>query len=133
VDTFKEKLEIGVDIGEKLAAYYISDVLNKEVTLNSGFSREYDLLVNGKPVEVKLDVKSADTGQLILEHLSLLTHTAPTILFVLPSFYWISRKDAQFIVDTWPDKLKVGDDRRDGTPVKFTSQNFKQYFKCLKN
>ena len=101
------------------------------MTSSTGFNRSHDLLVNGKAVEIKTDIYSAKSGQLILEHQSLKTHTAPTILFVLPSFYWITRKNAQFIVDTWPDKLKIGDDLRDGTPVKLDSSNFKDYFKKL--
>lgn len=131
MDTFQEKLDVGL-AGEYIAAHYIENVLKKEVTLNSGFSRSHDLLVNGKRVEVKTDVYSAKSGQLVLEHQSLKTHTAPTLLFLIPTFYWITRKDAQFIVDTWPDTIIIGDDDRKGTPVKFNSSNFNEHFHLLK-
>lgn len=132
MDTFTQKLDIGL-AGEYLAQHYLENVLKHKVETTPGFNRHSDLLVNGKPVEIKTDVYSAKSRQIVLEHQSLKTHTAPTILFILPSFYWITRKDAQFIVDTWPDVIKIGDDLRPGTPVKFNSTNFNQYFKCLKN
>lgn len=117
--------------GEILAADYLK-WLGKDVAINPGTTlesrRRGDLIVNGVWVEVKTDFKACKTSNIVIEHQSLHTHTAPHYLYVIPYVYRISRENLQHLVDTWPDVVEIGDDKRAGTLIPLNSETFKQYF-----
>ncbi len=111
-------------LGHKVADIEITDY----GIPNLAVKRSRDLTVNGYPVEVKLDILAAKTGNICIEHRSLQTHTAPYYIWVVPSFYKVTKKQLEQLVREVPDVVEIGDDRRKGTLVKIDSQWFKQNF-----
>lgn len=132
VDTFTQKLKAGLQ-GEEIARVYLESLGHKvgHVANDQGFCRAQDIVVNGKPVEVKLDILAAKTGNICIEHRSLETHTAPYYLYILPTFYKTTQKNLQHLVDTFPDVVEIGDDKRRGTLVPINSSFFKEAFTKL--
>lgn len=131
MDTFETKLNVG-QAGEILTEYYLRDVHKKVVTPLPGFNRTGDLLVSSKPVEVKIDITSAKSQNLAIEHRSLETHTADHIIYVLPRFYYIKREDLIWLSAN-PDFKQVngGDDGRTQTLIPLNSEAFQKYFKKI--
>lgn len=132
MDTFTQKLKAGLQ-GEEIARVYleslghlVEDYWLPGETLET--RRSKDLFVNKVAVEVKLDIKAAKTGNICIEHQSLLTHQAPYYIYIIPTFYKITKKELQFLVDTWPDKKEIGDDKRMGTIVPIDSETFRENF-----
>lgn len=130
-DTFETKFKAG-NQGEEIARVYLESLGHVVILGNQardGVLRpESDLLVNGKPVEVKLDILSAKTGNIVIEHQSLKTHTAPFYIYVLPTFYKTTKAKLEHLVASHPDKVKIGDDQRDGTLIKIDSEWFREHF-----
>lgn len=138
MNTWDQKLKAGIQ-GEEIAKVYLESLghtvdlyIPDHQATALGLLRAMDLRVNGTPTEVKLDIMSAKTGNIVIEHQSLKTHTAPWYVWIVPTFYRISQKDLQFLVDTWPDKVKMGDDLRDGTKIPINSETFREHFSPIK-
>lgn len=130
MDTFNQKLAAGLQ-GEEIVAAYLQNVLGYKVEQSQGFNRDYDLLVNGKPVEVTTDIWFGASGRVCLEHRKLETHTAPTWIWLIPSFYWTKTEDLKKLYELLPE-MPVGDDGRPGVMVKRNSPEFNEYFHPLK-
>jgi hypothetical protein len=134
MDTFTQKLKAGLQ-GEEIARVYLESLGHKVEDHKGPFDlrelRLSDFLVNGAHTEVKLDILSAKTGNIVIEHQSLITHTAPYYIYILPTFYKTTKDKLQLLVDTWPDKVSMGDDGRQGTKVKIDSETFRQNFTRL--
>lgn len=143
-NTFEQKLKAGLQ-AERLVLTYLES-LGHTVFLNDSLDRSYlqttnpsllaqlrqgDMLVNGVPVEIKLDILSAKTGNVVIEHQSLRTHTAPYYIYVLPTFYKTTKQKLEYLVDTFPDKKPIGDDGRIGTVVPINSSFFRETFTKL--
>ena len=128
-DTFSEKLTLG-QCGELLTKYYFESVLGKKVTLTPGFDRSGDLIIANYPVEVKTDIKATNSGNIAIEVRSLDTHTALHYVWVVPTFYGVTRKGLEEIISVWP-KTPMGDDGRDGVLLPLDSPEFKRLFKIL--
>ncbi len=138
-NTFNQKLKAGLQ-GEEIARVYLESLGHKvsfhvELPHNPALKpealhilREADFHVNGKPVEVKLDILSAKTGNICIEHQSLKTHTAPYYIWEVVTFYKTTRRKLEHLVASHPDKVSAGDDGRAATLVKIDSEWFRENF-----
>lgn len=130
INTFDQKLKAGLQ-GEEIARIYLES-LGHDVALNPGTEldsqRRGDLVVNGKWVETKLDILASRTGNICIEHQSLKTHTAPYYIWCIPTFYKTTKVKLEHLVSVFPDRVKIGDDKRDGTLVPIDSSFFKETF-----
>lgn len=66
----------------------------------------------------------------MVERISLDSHTAPFLIYVLPQFYVAKRSD----LIAWYGKVqepawKIGDDKREGQPLIISSPMFSEIFK----
>lgn len=133
-DTFQQKLVAGLQ-GEEIARVYLESLGHKvedNLTPTTIYNlRTKDLIVNGSPVEVKLDILSAKTGNIVIEHQSLKTHTAPFYIYVLPTFYKATKSGLEYLTEVFPDKVQMGDDGRTGTRVPIKSSFFEEVFTRL--
>jgi hypothetical protein len=135
MNTFDSKLKAGLQ-GEEIARVYLES-LGHIVSNAGGISldslRASDLLVNGTPTEVKLDILASKTGNICIEHRSLETHTAPYYVWIVPTFYRIKKEDLEWLVAN-PDfrVTEIGDDKRAGTLVPLNHPQFNKYFHLIK-
>lgn len=135
-NTWDQKLKAGLQ-GEEIARVYLESLGHKVAMGYETYDkpldqlRSMDFLVNGKPVEVKLDILASKTGNICIEHRSLETHTAPYYIWIVPQFYKTTKSKLQHLVDSHPDKTKIGDDKRDGTLIKIDSDWFRENFTRL--
>lgn len=132
IDTFNPRLEVGKD-GEKIARHYFESVLAQPVEISTGFDRAKDItfLKSGKIAELKTDVYAWKSGQIMIEGQSLKTHTAPSVIYLIPTFYWALRKDLLAWYPRCQDIYQIGDDKREGKPLPISSPMFNEIFKKI--
>src|SRR5260370_41224247 len=75
------------------------------------FFPDYDIEVNGKTVEVKYDIRAADTGNLCLE-LDALWHSKAQWLAIVTdnprTVYFTPLQEVLRLAQGWPNKKEVG-------------------------